>query len=126
MELIVTLCVNLLIPFVMICEGESFRKKKAYEKINSVSGYRTSMSMQNQDTWEFVHKLCGTIWLICGLIALPVTAIFMFSAAGRYEGSLGAMNVLICGVQIILLAGTILPVEIVLRVVFDKNGERRN
>ena len=35
--------------------------KKAPKEINSVFGYRTSMSMKNKDTWEFAHKYCGKV-----------------------------------------------------------------
>ncbi len=57
---------DLLIPIVMILLGRAFLKK-APKEINCVFGYRTSMSMKNKDTWEFAHRYCGKIWVICGL-----------------------------------------------------------
>ena len=50
-----------LLPFTMIGFGRYFMKK-APKEINSVFGYRTSMSMKNKDTWEFSHKYCGKVW----------------------------------------------------------------
>ena len=44
------LIMDLLIPFTMIGFGKMFLKK-APDQINYVFGYRTSMSMKNQDTW---------------------------------------------------------------------------
>lgn len=44
------LIMDLLIPFTMIGFGKCFLKK-APDNINSVFGYRTSMSMKNKDTW---------------------------------------------------------------------------
>ena len=52
------LIMDLLLPFAMIGFGRYFMKK-APKEINSVFGYRTSMSMKNKDTWEFAHKYCG-------------------------------------------------------------------
>ena len=49
------LIMDLLLPFTMIGFGRYFTKK-APKEINSVFGYRTSMSMKNKDTWEFAHK----------------------------------------------------------------------
>ena len=45
------LIMDLLLPFTMIGFGRYFMKK-APKEINSVFGYRTSMSMKNKDTWE--------------------------------------------------------------------------
>ena len=47
------LIMDLLIPFTMIGFGKMFLKK-APDQINYVFGYRTSMSMKNQDTW-YLH-----------------------------------------------------------------------
>ena len=54
------LIMDLLLPFTMIGFGRYFMKK-APKEINSVFGYRTSMSMKNKDTWEFAHKYCGKV-----------------------------------------------------------------
>ena len=51
------LIMDLLIPFTMIGFGKMFLKK-APDQINYVFGYRTSMSMKNQDTWVFAHHYC--------------------------------------------------------------------
>ena len=44
------LIMDLLLPFTMIGFGRYFMKK-APKEINSVFGYRTSMSMKNKDTY---------------------------------------------------------------------------
>ena len=66
------LIMDLLLPFTMIGFGRYFMKK-APKEINSVFGYRTSMSMKNKDTWEFAHKYCGKVWYVCGMVMLPIT-----------------------------------------------------
>ena len=102
-----------------------FYEKKAPKEINSVFGYRTSMSMKNKDTWEFAHKYCGKVWYVCGMVMLPITVIFMLLVIGKNEDCVGSIGGIICGVQLIPLIGSILPTEIALKKNFDKNGTRR-
>ena len=108
----------------MIGFGRNFMKK-APKEINSVFGYRTSMSMKNKDTWEFAHKYCGKVWYVCGMVMLPITVIFMLLVIGKNEDCVGSIGGIICGVQLIPLIGSILPTEIALKKNFDKNGTRR-
>ena len=99
--------------------------EKGSKEINSVFGYRTSMSMKNKDTWEFAHKYCGKVWYVCGMVILPITVIFMLLVIGKNEDCVGSIGGIICGVQLIPLIGSILPTEIALKKNFDKNGTRR-
>ena len=75
----------------MIGFGKYFMKK-APKEINSVFGYRTSMSMKNKDTWEFAHKYCGKVWYVCGMVMLPITVIFMLLVIGKNEDCVGRMG----------------------------------
>ena len=63
------LIMDLLLPFTMIGFGRYFMKK-APKEINSVFGYRTSMSMKNKDTWELLINIVvksgmSVEWLCC-------------------------------------------------------------
>ncbi len=99
------LIMELLIPFTMIGMGRSYMKKPP-EKINSVTGYRTSMSMKNRTTWEF-------------------SVIIMCLVIGHDRDTIGNAGLILCAVQMIFLAGSIIPTEISLKKKFDKNGRRR-
>ena len=104
------LIMDLLLPFMMIGFGRYFMKK-APKEINSVFGYRTSMSMKNKDTWEFAHKYCGKVWYVCGMVMLPITVIFMLLVIGKNEDCVGSIGGIICGVQLIPLIGSIISTE---------------
>ena len=108
------LIMDLLLPFTMIGFGRYFMKK-APKEINSVFGYRTSMSMKNKDTWEFAHKYCGKVWYVCGMVMLPITVIFMLLVIRKNEDCVGSIGGIICAVQLIPLIGSILPTEIALK-----------
>lgn len=118
------LIMTLLSPFMMIGFGRYFMKK-APKEINSVFGYRTSMSMKNKDTWEFAHKYGGNVWYVCGMVMLPITVIIMLLVIGKNEDCVGSVGAIICFVQLIPLIGSILLTEIALGKNFDKNGKRR-
>ena len=118
------LIMDLLLPFTMIGFVRYFMKK-APKEINSLFGYRTSMSMKNKDTWEFAHKHCGKVWYVCGMVMLPITVICMLLVIGKNKDCVGSIGGIINGVQLIPLIGAILPTEIALRKNFDKNGTRR-
>ena len=115
---------NLLIPVTMIGFGRYFMKK-APKEINAVFGYRTAMSMKNQDTWEFAHRYCGKIWYICGMVMLPITVMLLLLLIGKPEDCVGSVGGIICGVQLLPFLGAIFPTEIALKRNFDKNGKRR-
>jgi len=115
---------SLFIPLIMIGFGSYF-VKKAPSKINAIFGYRTNMSMKNQDTWKFAHNYCGKLWQTLGLIMLPLSACAMLFVAEKE-----AYHISICGctlviIQMIFLAWPIIPTEKALRKNFDKNGSRK-
>lgn len=55
---IYSLAMVLLIPLIMIVLGFIYGKYPP-KKINHISGYRTTMSMKNQDTWDFANRYMG-------------------------------------------------------------------
>ena len=118
------LIINLLLPFTMIGFGKYFLKT-AHKNINTVFGYRTSMSMKNKDTWIFAHKYCGKIWFISGLIMLPLSVIVMMFVFGGLENVVGTVGAVLCGIQFIPILISIILTEKALNKTFDKNGIRR-
>ena len=117
------LIMDLLLPFTMIGFGRYFMKK-APKEINSVFGYRTSMSMRIKTHGNLLINIA--VKLVClwnGYVANN-SNIHAFSN-WKSEDCVGSMGGIICGVQLIPLIGSILPTEIALKKNFDKNGTRR-
>ena len=117
------LIMNLLIPVMMIGFGKYFMKS-APESINIAFGYRTSMSMKNQDTWKFAHEYCGKLWYKWGMIMLILTIIVMLFLLGKSVDTIGYWGGAVCMIQLVPLIGAIFPTESALRRTFDKNGNR--
>ncbi|MDO5417808.1 MAG: SdpI family protein, partial [Lachnospiraceae bacterium] len=118
------LLMNLLIPVTMIGFGYRFLKKPPKE-MNSIYGYRTSMSMKNKDTWAFAHHYCGKLWYHWGMGLLPVTILAMCFLLGKDTDTVGNYGGVICFVQMIPLIGVICPTERELRKRFDADGRRK-
>lgn len=116
---------NLLIPLIMIVFGKLFMNTSP-KTINSVFGYRTSMSMKNKETWEFAHRHNGNIWFKVGCALLVLTILSALFLVGEDEKVMGIYSMSICIIQLVFLVGSILPTEIALRKNFDKNGNRKN
>jgi len=115
----------LLIPLTMLGFGRLFMKR-APKDINFVFGYRTEMSMKNRETWEFAHNHCGKLWILIGLIMLPVSAGFMFLALGKGADTVGTLGGWLCMAQCAVLVFSIIPTERALKKNFDSSGNRKD
>ena len=118
------LVMDLLVPVILVAFGWVFRHRPPGH-INGVYGYRTARSMKNQETWDFAHRYCGKLWFRLGLILLPVSVLAMLPVLGADTGTVG----LWCGgvslVQVIVLVGSMFPVERALKRTFDDFGRKR-
>ena len=117
------LIMSLVIPLTMILLGRWF-SNRVPKKINYVFGYRTAMSMKNRDTWEFAHRYIGKVWSRAGAVLL-LSVIPMLFVAGCDTDTVGYMSAAVTVLQLIVLVGSIFPVERALRRTFDENGKRR-
>ena len=115
------LIMDLLIPTVMVLFGRAFLKK-APKEINYVFGYRTSRSMKNRDTWEFAHRYCGKIWLICGLALIPIVAGIMLCFIGADTKTVGYVGASMLVFPLLLIILSVILTERALKNTFDKSG----
>ena len=115
---------NILIPLIMIMGGY-FMYKKPPKEINSVVGYRTKMSKKNIDTWMFAHNYCGRLWLKLGTALLIPTVIVQIPFIHSNDNVIGTVTLIVETVQLVVLIGSIIPVENALKKTFDENGIRR-
>ena len=114
----------LLIPFTMVGFGHYFVKGGPRD-INALFGYRTSLSMQNHDTWRFAHQYCGRLWLLLGRWALAVSALVFLLFWGQNPDIAGLAGGYICLIQIALLFIPIFFTQRALKRSFDQYGRRR-
>ena len=115
---------NLLIPAIMLGAGKLF-SKDVPKDINWIFGYRTSMSMKNEDTWSFAHKVAGAFWWKWGWVALAVTVAAMLLVLGHSEELVSTAGCFLMFAQMIPLIAVIPHTEKTLRNTFDRDGTRK-
>ena len=118
------LITDMLIPVSLIVFGKLLSKQIPKE-INWLFGYRTNMSMKNQDTWEFAQRRCGKLMCMCGWVTLPATVIAMLFALGKDMKLIETVGAVACVLQLISIIPVIVFTEKALKKNFDKDGNKR-
>lgn len=118
------LIMDLLIPGVMMVLGKRFQNKAPLH-INPIYGYRTSMSMKNQDTWKFAHQYCGKFWFRAGILELPFSILVILTVFGKNNNVIGAVGGILCCAQLVSIIISIYFTEKALKKTFDQNGQRK-
>ena len=67
---------SLLVPLSMIILGYTWKDKPPKDRQGS-SGYRTTMSRMNDETWRYAHRCWGWINFVLGII-LVILSLFIF------------------------------------------------
>lgn len=116
--------VNATIPCMTLLIGLLFYFKPP-KKINYIYGYRTAMSMKNQETWDYAHRFCGRLWIFIGIFMLVATAALLYLFLSGASAKPDDRMALIVLMQVGLMVGSIIPVESQLRRVFDRSGNRK-
>lgn len=116
--------VNLLIPAIMLIAGKLFLKNSP-KNINWIIGYRTGMSMKNEDTWIFAHQTAGAFWWKWGWFTLAITAISMLLLLGQSVEIVSIVGCIIMFLQLIPVIAVIPHTEKALHNTFDKEGNRK-
>jgi len=118
------LAMTLLTPIIMLVMGWVFIKSPP-KNINSLYGYRTELSMKNQDTWDYAHKYCGRLWVRLGLVLLPLSLAAMLPFRGADTETVGIAGVIILIPQLLIMFISIPITQSALKKTFDQYGIRR-
>lgn len=121
------LVMNLLTPLVMIIYGRIFEKKPPkIARSKFAFGYRTVMSMRNEETWEYAHRFFGKLWFRFGIAVGLISIIVLFFFIGKDKDTVGFAGMIICYVQLVAMLLPVIPTELALRRRFDKYGNRKD
>lgn len=117
----IMLLVILLMPLMMVGFGLLLMKNPP-KKINSYYGYRTRRSVRSQETWDFAHYYFGKLWLVCGLVSIPISLVPICLVLGKSEQVISVAGLIVLGIQTLLLLVTILLTERALKKNYDEFG----
>ena len=110
---------NLLLVAIMLIAGKLFMKRPP-KNINWIIGYRTAMSMKNEDTWEFAHAVAGKFWWKWGWVALVVAVVPILFVLGQPDDITATVGVIVMFVLLIPMLAVIPHTEKALHKAFDK------
>lgn len=113
--------VTLLIPLALLLTSYLCSRSKT---IQHVSGYRTSRSMKNQDTWEFSQKYCAKLSLYMFFPSLVLAVVIMPMSIGKSMELIGWIGLGITIIQMMSFGIIVICTEKVLKKTFDENGNR--
>ena len=119
----------LILPISMICFGKCY-KENAPKEINKTLGYRTKMSMLNDDTWEFAHNYWGEICGKIGIFLVPIPILpmmfsfFILKNDIEHIGVVGFFVIALIIIEITAYYVAIFLTEKALKKTFNRNGMR--
>lgn len=115
---------NCLVPLVVVISGYLMYKHPP-KKVNGIIGYRTKMSMINEDTWHFAHDVCGRMWLKIGSVMLIAAVIVQLPFLHADESTVSNLSMIVTLSEVVILIISIIPVERKLKATFDEEGNRK-
>jgi hypothetical protein len=81
------LILNLIVPFVMILVGYSFKKHPVTD-MNSGNGYNTPTSRKSQEHWDYAQSIAPDIFIdlgkISGVVELVLSILFLILRLNAY------------------------------------------
>lgn len=113
---------SLLVPLSMILLGYKWKENPPKDRYG-FSGYRTSMSRLNDDTWKYAHKYWGKINFVLGIILTIITISILLLTKKRADFEM--MVTYLVFIQIGVMTLTIIPTEILLHKNFTKEGVKK-
>lgn len=118
------LIMTMLIPLIMVVCGWLFMHGIPKDR-NSLFGYRTAMSVKNDDTWRFAHEYCGRLWLIIGLVLFAVTTVFMVLSMNMDPERVAFISGILMMIYVVPLLATVAATESAMKKTFDSRGKRK-
>lgn len=108
-------------PAIMVITGIVFIKRPPKE--NGMYGYSTKRSRQSPEAWKFANENLGRLWLIAGLIMIPLSAAVMLLFFGSDEDTTGIACSVIAYIQPAVMVLLMIPIEIALK---QKFGNKKS
>ena len=121
---ILTFGVDLFMVLIMIVFGRYLIKK--VKKFKDPFGYNTGFSIKNKAVWEFANLSIGRSWFIGGLVLAPIVIIIMLYNIPSELYVVARVGGAICSISGLYMSLSTLTTVILLRIKFDKNGNRKN
>ena len=113
---------SLLVPLSMIILGYTWKDRPPKNR-QGLSGYRTTMSRMNDETWKYAHRCWGRINFVLGII-MVILSIFIWILT-KNDTNVEMISVYLVRSQLGIMVLTIIPTEFMLHKHFTKQGMKK-
>ena len=113
---------SLLVPLSMILLGYTWKDNPPKDR-QGISGYRTTMSRLNDETWKYAHKYWGGINFVLGIILAILS--FLVLILMKDDTNFEMISVYLVFLQLGIMVLTIIPTEFLLHKHFTKQGMKK-
>ena len=115
---------DLIGPLCMVAAGRMMWKH-CPKQINSMTGYRTTRSMKNMDTWKFAHNYFGRLWWKLGWIIMIPSVLLPIPFYRSGKNIIGFAGLILITIQCVIMLVSIYPTERALKEHFNDDGTPR-
>lgn len=122
MKFIFLFVCSLLVPLSMIILGYTWKDNPPKDR-QGISGYRTTMSRLNDETWKYAHKCWGRMNFALGIIQ-AILSLFVLILMKDYT-NFEMISVYLVFLQLGIMVLTIIPTEFLLYKHFTKQGMKK-
>ena len=113
---------SLLVPLSMIILGYTWKDNPPKDR-QGISGYRTTMSRLNDETWKYAHKCWGRMNFALGIIQ-AILSLFVLILMKDYT-NFEMISVYLVFLQLGIMVLTIIRTEFLLHKHFTKQGMKK-
>ena len=114
----------IVVPLVIVLVGLYYAKCPP-EKIYTDFGYKTPLTLKNEDIWAFAHQCCGKTWIKLGLIMMPLSIAIMVIPRFISENAISIFSISHFVVQCIAVYISLRRIKATILATFDEEGRRR-
>ena len=111
-------------PVVMLVLGLRYRFMPPAEA-NHNAGYRFFFGMGSDAAWQYTQRLAGIIWTLLGGGLVAIMLILSLFLGGMNPMTMASTVLWCVGIQLVLIAGSCIAINVVVSKKFDKNGNTR-
>ena len=115
---------DLIVPLCMVVGGRMMWKH-CPKQINRMTGYRTTRSMKNTDTWRFAHNYFRKLWWKLGWIIMIPSVLLLIPFYHSDQKIIGFAGLILVTIQCVIMLVSIYPTERALKEHFNDDGTPR-
>ncbi|MDO4188735.1 MAG: SdpI family protein [Lachnospiraceae bacterium] len=123
LEILINAVMVLFAPILFIIAG-AIQKNHPPKNINRTVGFRTALSMESQEAWDYANKQIGVYWVKVGIVELIVSVIAVILLTVLLKGMFTTTRMIATFIMVIEVMGAMIPVNMVNKELMQMKKEK--